>query len=353
MAVNSLQTPVRTGHLAAAALASLLGLAWLACAAAAQAPADFYKGKTVKFVVGFGTGGGFDAYARFFAAPLGKALDATVVVENQPGAGGLIALNRVAVSPPDGLTMMIVDGTPAALGQLLGQDNVRYDLAKLGHLGMINSTRFMWLVAATSPVQSVADVIKAGTKVRFGSAGPIDGPAGSAGVACEALRISCQVIVGYKGSSDMILAMQRGELDANFLSDSTAANLVASKQARAIVALSRERSSLLPDVPTMFEAAKLDAEQAWWVDFRANLNDLGRILVTTAGVPADRLAFLQGAVKKVLTDAAMVAEGAKTGRPLDFQEPEIARKKAISVLEGMTPEQKERVRNVALKKYVQ
>ena len=83
-------------------------------------------------MVGFGTGGGFDAYARMIGPPLGKALDATVVVENQPGAGGIIALNRVAASPPDGLTMMIVDGTPAALGQLLGQENVRYDLAKLG-----------------------------------------------------------------------------------------------------------------------------------------------------------------------------------------------------------------------------
>ena len=87
----------------------------------AQDPAAFYKGKTVKFVVGFGTGGGFDAYARMIGPPLAKALDGTVVVENQPGAGGIIALNRVAASPADGLTMMIVDGTPAALGQLVNR----------------------------------------------------------------------------------------------------------------------------------------------------------------------------------------------------------------------------------------
>ena len=90
------------------------------------------------------------------------------------------------------------------------------------------------------------------------------------------------MIVGYKGSSDMILAMQRGEVDANFLSDSRA-NHAGEVEAGACDRgrCRATRSPLLPDVPTMFEAAKLDAEQEWWLDFRANLNDLGRILVTT------------------------------------------------------------------------
>ncbi len=321
--------------------------------AAAQDPAAFYKGKTVKFVVGFGTGGGFDAYARMIAPPLAKELDATVVVENQPGAGGIIALNRIAASTPDGLALMIVDGTPAALGQLLGQENVRYDLTKLDHLGMISGTRFVWLVAATSPTQSLDDALKAGKRVLWGSAGPTDGPAGSAAVTCEALRIPCRIIIGYKGSSDMILAMQRGEVDANFLSESSAFSLERSGQARAIVVAARTRSPLLPNVPTVFEAAKLDKEQEWWLDYRANLNDLGRILVTTQGTDVQRLAFLRAAVRKVLTEPTLMAEGLRTGRVLEFQPPEVPLAKARSVLEGITSEQKERVRNVALKKFLE
>ena len=337
----------------ALAATAALALAALAAPAEAQDAAAFYKGKTLKFVVGFGTGGGFDAYARMIGPPLAKALDATVVVENQPGAGGILALNRVAASPPDGLTLMIVDGTPAALGQLLGQENVRYDLARLDHLGMITSTRFVWLVAAGSPVKTLADVLKPGVKVLWGSAGPTDGPTGSAAVTCEALRISCRVILGYKGSSDMILAMQRGEVDANFLSDSSALTLERSGQARALVVAARTRSPLLPGVPTVFESASLDVEQQWWLDFRANLNDLGRILVTTQGTEAGRLAFLRAGLKKVLTDPALVEEGGRTGRPLDFHEPEVARAKAASVLQGITPEQKERIRHVALKKFLE
>lgn len=319
----------------------------------AQDPAAFYKGKTVKFVVGFGTGGGFDAYARMIGPPLAKALDGTVVVENQPGAGGIIALNRVAASPADGLTMMIVDGTPAALGQLLGQENVRYDLTKMDHLGMISGTRFVWLVGVNSAIRTLADVTRPGANVLWGSAGPTDGPTGSAAFTCEALRIACRVILGYKGSSDMILAMQRGEVDANFLSDSSAYTLERSKQARAVVVAARTRSPLLPDVPTIFESVTLDADQQKLLDFRANLNDLGRILVTTQGTEAQRLAFLRAAIKKVLTEPALVEEGARTGRVLDFQEPSVVQAKAASVLEGIAAEEKERIRYIALKKYLE
>lgn len=321
--------------------------------ASAQEPAAFYKGKTIKFVVGFGTGGGFDAYARMLAPPLGQALESTVVVENQPGAGGIVALNRVATSSPDGLTMMIVDGTPAALGQLLGQENIRYDLTKMDHLGMISATRFVWLVGVNSPVKSLDDMVKSGKKVLWGSAGPTDGPTGSAAVTCEALRIACRVILGYKGSNDMVLAMQRGEIDAIFLSESSAFSLTRSNQARAITVAARTRSPLLPDVSTVFEAAELDAEQQKLLDFRANLNDLGRILVTTAGTEPQRLAFLRAAVRKVLTDPALVAEGARTGRVLDFQEPEAARAKAASVLVGISADEKDRIRHIALKKYLE
>ncbi len=324
-----------------------------AAPAAGQDGAAYYKGKTVKFAVGFGTGGGFDAYARMIAAPLGKALDATVIVENQPGAGGIIALNRIAASQPDGLSMMIVDGTPAALGQLLGQENVRYDLTRIDHLGMISATRFAWLVAVNSPARSIADVAKPGVKVLWGSSGPTDGPTGSAAFTCEALAISCKVILGYKGSSDMILAMQRGEVDANFLSDSSSSALVKSNQSRAIGVLARTRSPLLPDVPTLFEQAKLDADQQWLLDFRANLNDLGRILVTTPGTEPSRLAALRAAIKQVLTDPGLIEEGLRTSRVLEYQPPEAAQAKAAGVLSAISPEQKERVRHIALKKYLE
>ena len=117
------------------------------------------------------------------------------------------------------------------------------------------------------------------------------------------------------------------------------------------VIAARTRSKVLPEVPTMYEAVKLTSEQEWWLDFRAGLNDLGRILVTAPGTPPERLAFLRAAIKKVLTDPGVIAEGAKTQRFIDFRDGEEAHKTTVKVLSGLTPEQKARVREVVLKKY--
>jgi tripartite-type tricarboxylate transporter receptor subunit TctC len=325
-----------------------LGLA-LGPAAAQEDAAAFYKGKTVRFIVGLGFGGGFDAYARMIAPYLSRELNATVIVENQPGAGGLLALNQIAVAQPDGLRLMIVNGTPAALGQLLGQENLRYDLTKLEHLGVISAYPWVWLAGPKTDIKTIADAMKPGVKIRWGGTWPSDGPADGAALTCEALRLDCQIILGYKSSGDIALAMERGEVDGLYVSDSSGANYAKTGQARPVASMARIRSSLLPDVPSVFEQVKLIPEQEWWLDFRANLNDLGRILVTTPGVPADRLEFLRAAVKRALTDPALMAEGEKTQRFVKYQPPEEALDITRKVLTAVSPEQKERLRDVIFK----
>ena len=301
----------------AAALLTSMGIVCAGSAASAAnahqgaGEAAFYKGKTVKFIVGVGVGGGFDSYARMIAPYLGRALDATVIVENQLGAGGLVALNRISNAEPDGLQLHIANGTPAALGQIIDQQNVRYDLTKLEHLGIVSAYPWIWLLSKDSPVKTVDDLYKPGVRIRWGGTGQTDGPSDGAAITCEALKINCQIVIGYKGSAEIALAIERGELDALYVSDSSAAQINKAGQARAFLSMGKERSELLPDVPTVFEAMKLDDEARWWLEFRNSINDLGRILVTTPGVPPERLAFLRAAVKQALTDPALIAEGKK------------------------------------------
>jgi tripartite-type tricarboxylate transporter receptor subunit TctC len=334
------------------ALALTTGLLFAVRAADAQDAADFYKGKTVKIVVGYGPGGGYDTYARMIEPHLAKALGATVIVENQPGAGGATALNRVYAAPPDGLTLMIVNGTAAALGQLLEQQGVRYDLAKIEHLGIVSSSPWMWLVSPTDPiVKTPAEAKKLDKVIRWGGTAPTDGLSDGAAVACEALKLQCKIVIGYKGSAEVALAVQRGEMDAEYVSDTSANNYVKSGQAIAVAAMGRDKSRFFPDVPTVFEAVKLTQQEQLWFDFRTNLDDLGRILVTTPGVPADRLAVLRAAVKTVLTDPVVKAEGEKSQRYIDFVEPAKAREKAIALVGSMTPDQKVNVKHVILEKY--
>src|SRR5258708_18559242 len=149
-------------------LLSALALAVCAPAARAQdAERAYFSGKTVRMVVGYGPGGGYDAYARMIAPHLSKVLGASVVVENQPGAGGLVALSRIATAAPDGLTMMIVNGTGAALSQLTEQVGVRYDLGQLGYLGTVSASPWMWLVGPGSPIKTQQDAMKLGKRMNW------------------------------------------------------------------------------------------------------------------------------------------------------------------------------------------
>ena len=312
--------------------------------ARAQDAASFYKGKTVHFVVGLGVGGGFDAYARMIAPYLGQELGANVVVDNLPGAGGLLALNQIYTGQADGLRLLIVNGTPAGLGQLIEQDNIRYDLAKFDHLGVISAYPWIWVASKQSGVKSIADALQPGRKIRWGGTGPSDGPAVGAAITCEALKLDCQTILGYRSSGEITLAMERGELDSLYISDSSAANFTQAGQVNPVASMARVRSALLPNVPTVYEQAKLTPDQEWWFDFRANLNDLGRILVTSPGTPPERLAFLRDAVRRALTNPALIAEGEKGQRFVAYQAPEKAVEITRKVLTAVTSEQKKRIR---------
>jgi len=333
----------------AAALAVAAGLA-LAPAAQAQDAAAFYKGKTVRIVVGFGPGGGYDAYARMIAPYLEREIGANVIVENQPGAGGLVAINRIAMAQPDGLQMMLVNGTAAGVDQILETPNVRYDLAKMDYLGIVSASPWIWQVAVDGKRKTVADFLNSKEVNRWAGSGPTGGLSDGAAMTCEALSLPCKVVIAYQGSTEAALAVFRGEMDSIITSDSTAANYVKSGQAVAVTTIGRKRSRFLPDTPTVFESVNLTPEQEWWFDFRSNLDALGRVLVMTPDTPKDRLAFLQAAIKKVLTDKALIADGERTQRYVDFIGPEETKKIASSVGD-IPPDQRKRVIEVVLKKY--
>ena len=312
--------------------------------ARAQAPdMAYFKGKTVRLIVGFSAGGGFDLYARMIAPYIARELGANVVVENQPGAGGITATNRMMTAPPDGLQIMLVNGLAAAFGQFTEQQGVRYDLAKLEHLGTVSGNPWVWLVTASSPWKSVADVLADKRKYMWSAGGPIDGLSDGAAFTCEALALDCNVVLGYPGSNDSALAVGKGEMDMLYIVDTSAANYVATGQIRVLASMGRARSKLFPDVPTVFEAAKLSEEGAALLDFHSTAEKLGRILVAPPGTPPERLAALRAAVKTALTDPVLIAEGDKTQRNVEFASAEETRKSSISVVSDPSPAQKQRM----------
>ncbi len=303
----------------------------------------FYAGKTVRMVVGSGVGGGYDVFSRLIAPHLAKTLGTTVIVENQPGAGGLVALNRLYVAPPDGLQISLSQGTMAAFAQLMGDQAARFDLAKFSYLATVGAPPGLWLVGPNSPIREVQQALDAKMKWRWASAGGTSGLGIGAAFTCEALKLDCHVVQGYKASSDAGLAVTRGEMDALYVPESSANNFVKSKQNWALATIARTKSRFFPDRPTIFEAAKIDVDRVWVLDFFANIEGLGRLLMAPPGVPPARLAYLQAAVKETLHNPQLIAEGERMERIIEYLDPASTHRNVQAVVSGVTADQKTRV----------
>ena len=304
---------------AAFALALASMFSELALAQTAQDTASFYKTHTVRFIAGGGPGGGYDNYARLLAPHLAAALGTTVIVDNQPSAGGLAALNHIVATDTEGLQFIIMNGGGAVLSQLFNLPTVQYDLAKVNILGTVSSSPWLVLVKPDSPHASMADVVKAGGVLRWPATGPIDGLSDGASMMCEA---------------------------------TSANNYIKSGQSKAIAVVSKERTRFFPQMQTVFEGAALSPEQTWWLSARSEVDALGRIILASPKIPADRLAYLQSIVRKVLTDPALLAEGDKLERYIEFQDAEMTRKRITGLLSEVTGERKDRLKTVVMKKYL-
>jgi tripartite-type tricarboxylate transporter receptor subunit TctC len=334
------------GGIVRAILLLLLAVCWTVSASPTRAQDTekaFYAGKTVRMVVGSGTGGGYDIFSRMIAPYLAKTLGSTVIVENQPGAGGLLALNKLYLAPPDGLQISLSNGTAAAFAQLTGDQAARFDLAKFSYLTTVGAPPGLWLVGPDTPIREVSQAVSAKMKWRWASSGGTSGLGIGAAFTCEALKLDCHVVQGYKGSADAGLAVTRGEMDALYVPESSANNFVKARQNWALATMSRSKSRFFPDRPTIFEAAKMDADGTWVMDYLANVEKLGRLLLAPPGIPPARLAYLQAAVKQTLHEPQLIADGERAERIIEYLDPVSSHRNAVAVVSEVTPEQKARV----------
>jgi tripartite-type tricarboxylate transporter receptor subunit TctC len=198
-------------------------------------------------------------------------------------------------------------------------------------------------VGPDSPIREVEQAINAPMKWRWASSGGTSGLGIGAAFTCEALKLDCHVVQGYKGSADAGLAVTRGEMDALYVPESSANNFVKAKQNWALATISRTKSRFFPDRPTIFEAAKMDSDQTWVMDFLANVEKLGRILIAPPGIPPARLAYLQEAVKQTLQNPQLIADGEKAERIIEYLDPVSTHGNAVAAVGSVTPEQKARV----------
>jgi tripartite-type tricarboxylate transporter receptor subunit TctC len=278
-----------------------------------------YRGKTLTIIVGSAAGTVYDIYARLVGRHVGKHLPGNpdVIVQNMPAAGSLVAANYIyGVAKPDGLTVVSVN--PALyFNQLQGQKEVKYDWAKFGWIASTDKSDHLMYMRADSPYKSLQDVRRSTERPKCGATG-----AGTSGhyiprLLEDTLGTKFNVVTGYPGGNDIDLAVERGELHCRAL---TIAAYFAREPyhtwrktgfARIIVQTGRTRDPLLADAPTLGELmdeVKTPQQARRLARVLLASGEFGRPLVSSPGLPADRLKLLRDGFMAAMADGALLAE---------------------------------------------
>ena len=286
---------------------------------------DFYKGKTVKIVVGFSAGGGFDTYARAISRHMSKHIPGNpgIVVENMTGAGSLIAANHVyKVAKPDGLTIGHFIGG-FFLGQVLGQPGIEFDARKFEFIGAPVSDHVVCALTKASGITSVEKWMASKTPVKMGGLAPgTSTPDNATRILKAALGLPIQLVTGYKGTADVRLAADGGELAGGCWGwDSisvTWRKALDSGDVAVILQANRKNHPDLPNVPQAIKLAKSD-ESRRMIDVGIHGDsDIVRTYTLPPGTPKDRLQILRKAFEATLKDAEFAADAKKARLNIDY-----------------------------------
>jgi len=333
--------------------ASMIALAlvlagFAAGTAAAQTPEQFYKGKLLDLEIGYPTGGSNDAYGRLLANHLGRHIPGApaIVPRNTPGAGSFLAVNRVYANLPKDGTVIALGAPTLALDERLGSQGARFKTAELNFIGRVDSLINIVMMWKTSKVKSIADAqMNVSTLSGTGAGSTVSiYPT----VLNNVIGTKFKLVMGYRGSNEAMLAMERGEVEGH--STAWAAVKVAKpdwlrdKTVNIIVQFALKRHPELPDIPTAVELARNDEERAV-LSAIMNASEVGTAFFTTPGIPPERLAVLRRAFDDTMKDPDFLAEAQRLRlgvSPLPGEELQ----KLVAQVSNLSPALLERVRAV-------
>ncbi len=296
--------------------AAFTSTAILSAPAFAQAPADFYKGKTLDMIIGFSVGGGYDVYARTVARFMGEQIPGKprIVPKNMTGAGSRVAANFVFnVAPKDGTVLATADQS-MPLEQAVGDAGITFDTRKFTWIGtpiFENNTLVTW---HTSPVKTVDDAKR--LEVAVGATG-FNTSAQYPQVMNSLLGTKFKIIMGYPGGNEINLAMENGEVAGrgsnNWTSwKSTKPDWIRDKKINILVQIGLTKAADLPDVPLLMDLAKNEDDRLA-LKLVSAPPMVGRPVFSTPNVPDDRTKALRDAFDATMKDPAFLEEAKKTG----------------------------------------
>lgn len=295
-----------------------LGLGLIATAAPAsaqaQSVAEFYKGKTITVIVGYTAGGGYDLYARALARHMGRHLpgNPNFIIQNLTGAGSLNAANNIYnVAAKDG-TVFGTFARGLAIEPLIGTARVQFEPTKFTWLGSGTNEISICATWHTSPIKTWQDALA--KQFAVGGEGAGSDPDTYSAFVRNVFGVKLKLVTGYHGTSDIILAIERGEVDGRCgwswsSIKSTRAAWIKEKKLNYLVHMSETKAPELPNVPLIADFA--NARQKQILKLVTSRQVMGRPFAAPPGIPADRRQALRRAFDATLKDPAFLAEADK------------------------------------------
>ena len=290
-----------------------------------KAVADFYRGKTVRIIVGFSAGGGYDQYSRLIGRHLSRHIpgNPNVLIDNMAGAGSMIAANHMYnAAPKDGTVIGNLSG-PIVLEQLFGNPAVQYDMGKFRYLAVPVSESYLMIAHKRTGITKFDEL--RGEKGKPLTMGAIPGSTVEHApiMVKEVLNTNLKVVSGYKGTADVRLALDSGEVDGFFntwtSSKVTSMDKVKSGEWLILAQLTETpmKDLIVPNVPTIQKIARSEEQRLLLKYGTSTPNDFGKVYVIPSGVPADRAAAIESAFVKVFKDKELLADADKGRLEID------------------------------------
>jgi tripartite-type tricarboxylate transporter receptor subunit TctC len=299
------------------------GLVLLLSAHAHAASDDFYRGKSIRIIVGFAAGGGFDAYSRAIGRHMGRFIpgNPTFVVENMTGAGSLIAANYTyKAARPDGLTIGHFIGG-LIMQQVMGGPGIEFDARKFEMIGVPIKENVVCALRKESGILTVQDWFAAKEPIKLGGTAPGSTTDDVAKVLREALGLPIQLVSGYKGTADIRLAADSGEIAGGCWAwesvKVTWRKALESKDVNVVLQAIATPHKELPNVPLAISFAKTSEAKKL---VEAGIHDtqiFTRPYVLPPGTPKDRVQILRRAFLETLKDKEFLAEAEKSKLDID------------------------------------
>jgi tripartite-type tricarboxylate transporter receptor subunit TctC len=300
-------------------LKRIFGLAVIALlsssTAFAAANSDYFKGKTITYIVATSPGGGYDTYGRLISRYMQKYLPGSrILVKNVPGAGNIIGANEIYSARPDGLTIGMFN-TGLIYDQLIKRQGVMFDLTKFSWVGKAAYETRALLLSKAAPYKSFDDMLKAKGPIKFAASGIGAASYNDTRMLADALHLNVQIINGFTGNEGE-MSMLRGEVAAQVGTIDSLEEFVKSGHGFFALALSGTPDQL-PGVPRVQQYLK-DDNGRQLMGLLAALSELGRLTAGPPGIPADVLNLERAAFVQVMKDPAFLADAKKLNLPIDY-----------------------------------